>query len=94
MDTQTEEDKILQEVEYILWLLSSQKEEEEESSSSNSTLNNEDDLDGHLGGEHTGHKCSRDTIGTENNEARVYPLEKLLSFSCFCNVCQDINRLR
>lgn len=94
VDTRTEEDKILQEVEYILWLLSSQKEEEEENSSSNSTLNNEDNLDGHLGEEHTEDKYSRDTIGAENNEARVYPLEKLLSFSCLCNVCQDINRLR
>lgn len=101
MDTRTEEDKILQEVEYILWLLSSTKEDDdgiEEKVSDNFTLTNEDDLIDYTEEDDKAlnNCCLKDgcTSGAEDDQVHVYSLEKLLSFSSLSKLCCDIQRLR
>ena len=97
MDTRTEEDKVLQEVEYILWLLSFTKEDNddiEEKVSDNFTLTNEDDYTEEE--DEALNCCIKDdcTSGAEDDKVHVYSLEKLMSFPSLCKLCCDIQRLR
>ena len=100
MDTRTDEDRILQEVEYILWLLSFTKEDNddiEEKGSDNFTLTNEDDLIDYTEEENKALNCCiKDgcTSGTEDDQVHVYSLEKLMSFPSLFKLCCDIQRLR
>lgn len=97
VDTRTEEDKVLQEVEYILWLLSFTKEDNddiEEKVSDNFTLTNEDDYTEEE--DEALNCCIKDdcTSGAEDDQVHVYSLEKLMSFPSLCKLCCDIQRLR
>ena len=99
MDTRTEEDKILQEVDYVLWILTSTKEDDdiEEKVSDNFTLTTEDDLIDYTEEENKALNCClKDdcTSGAEDDQVRVYSLEKLMSFPSLSKLCCDIQRLR
>lgn len=87
-DTRTEEEKILQEVEYILWMLSSQEEAHySEESDMDSQSSDKDDKSFHGEENHLTHDedCAK---------THVYLLKELLGFSSLRKFCNDIEKLR
>lgn len=95
-DKRTEEDKILQEVEYILWFLSTKKEEEEcgmEGPDDKFTPTDDHDVFDHIGEEQSS-DCTTKTEDDEDSEACIYSLDKLLSFSSLCKICDSIQKLK
>lgn len=88
-DRRTEQEKILQEVEYILWVLSSKREEEDEQDEPDDE-STPSDQDGHV----VEDLCNDCTIKVEDDEDCIYSLEKLLSFPSLYKLCGDIQKLK
>ena len=91
-DTRTEEEKILHEVEYILWMLSSRQEEANYSAETDeeSALCCEEGVDSHVEDEHFIDCTKR----VEDDKPCIYSLEKLISFHSLHKLCDNIEKLR
>jgi len=79
----------VQEVEYILWVLSSKREEEDEQDEPDNEPTPSDE-DGHVAED----LCNDCTIKVEDDEDCIYSLEKLLSFPSLYKLCGDIQKLK
>ena len=91
-DTRTEEEKILLEVEYILWVLSSKEEESDNHFENDEELisKDKDDVDGYAADK----LCTDCATGDEENKTCMYSLEQLLSFPSLLKLCRDMEKLR
>lgn len=91
-DTRTQEEKILLEVEYILWMLSSKEEESDNhfETYEELTSNDKDNVDGY----DTDKLCTDCATSDEENKTCMYPLEQLLSFPSLLKLCSDVQKLR
>lgn len=91
-DTRTQEEKILLEVEYILWMLSSKEEESDNHFETDKELtsNDKDSVDGY----DTDKLCTDFATSDEENKTCMYPLEQLLSFPSLLKLCSDVQKLR
>ncbi|KAJ7339400.1 Small RNA 2'-O-methyltransferase [Desmophyllum pertusum] len=91
-DTRTEEEKILHEVQYILWMLSSKEKEVDDPIGTDevSATSDEDNMDSHVEEE----QCMACASTVEDDEACIYSLEKLLSFPALNRLCGDVEKLR
>lgn len=91
-DTRTQEEKILLEVEYILWMLSSKEEESDNHFETDEELtsNDKDSVDGY----DTDKLCTDFATSDEENKTCMYPLEQLLSFPSLLKLCSDVQKLR
>ncbi|XP_078382520.1 small RNA 2'-O-methyltransferase-like [Oculina patagonica] len=92
-DTRTEEEKILHEVEYILWVLSSQEEgdsPDDKTDDKSQACSDEDSVSNDMEDE----DCMDSTSTVKDDKACMYSLEKLLSFPSLHKLCGDIQKLR
>lgn len=94
-DTRTEEEKILQEVEYILWMLSSQEEvHDSEESDVDPLSSDKDETSCHYEQNHLMHDEDCAKGGDDEAQRHVYLLKELLGFRSLQKFCNDIEKLR